>query len=339
MAKFRFSGHGEMRVLTVKPGRKERICESERDYLADRIINGFLPLRRSRQSGSLVYYTMDFVSLKDYLEHTVLGRSTFLRIAGHILETVGSCRDQNLDYRNIVLRPDRIFVNPKTALVRVIYLPFVHYEQPETLKQLFFSLALNGSFSPYESTEYVKDYLRYLNEHEVFSIVDLKDYLQEQKNGKTSVQAGGCGRTEESRQPNGPPQTDCPTVLLEADKTTLLEKMWGNEENAEEHLAEHISLIRILTGERILVDHVPFYLGTDLRTADYVIGGSRGVSRRHARITCSQGKCRLSDLHSTNGTLLNGRQLIPQEDTALANGDQLSLAGEIFEFLQEKNEV
>ena len=104
-------------------------------------------------------------------------------------------------------------------------------------------------------------------------------------------------------------------------------------------MAEHISLIRILTGERILVDHVPFYLGTDLRTADYVIGGSRGVSRRHARITCSQGKCWLSDLHSTNGTLLNGRQLIPQEDTALANGDQLSLAGEIFEFLQEKNEV
>lgn len=339
MAKFRFSGHGEMRVLMVKPGRKERIRESEREYLSDRIINGFLPLRRGRQSGSLLYYTMDFVSLKDYLEHTVLGRSTFLRIAGHILETVDSCRALNLDYRNIVLRTDRIFVNPKSALVRMIYLPFLHYEQPETLKQLFFSLAFNGSFSPYESTEYVKDYLRYLNEHEVFSIVDLKDYLQEQKNGKTPVKAGGCGRTEESRRQNVPPQTDCPTVLLEADKTTLLESMCADEVNAKEVFAENISLIRLLTGERILVDHVPFYLGTDLRTADYVIGSSRGVSRRHARITCSQGKFWLSDLNSTNGTLLNGRQLIPQEDTALSNGDQLSLAGEIFEFLQEKNEV
>ena len=93
----------------------------------------------------------------------------------------------------------------------------------------------------------------------------LKDYLQEQKNGKTPVKAGGCGRTEESRRQNVPPQTDCPTVLLEADKTTLLESMCADEVNAKEVFAENISLIRLLTGERILVDHVPFYLGTDLR--------------------------------------------------------------------------
>lgn len=48
------------------------------------------------------------------------------------------------------------------------------------------------------------------------------------------------------------------------------------------------------------------------------------VSRRHAQITSHEGRHRISDLGSTNGTTVNGE---PAEDTRLRNGDVIVLGG------------
>ena len=50
---------------------------------------------------------------------------------------------------------------------------------------------------------------------------------------------------------------------------------------------------------------------------------SASVSRRHARILVSEGKARLEDLGSKNGTLLNGRRIT--SPVALADGDEIRL--------------
>jgi hypothetical protein len=55
---------------------------------------------------------------------------------------------------------------------------------------------------------------------------------------------------------------------------------------------------------------------------DVVLGGDDAVSRRHAEIAVRAGECRIRDLGSCNGTLLNGRFV---ERARLRRGDVLIL--------------
>jgi pSer/pThr/pTyr-binding forkhead associated (FHA) protein len=52
----------------------------------------------------------------------------------------------------------------------------------------------------------------------------------------------------------------------------------------------------------------------------------RGVSRVHLRIRRKGILVYVSDLHSTNGTHLNGRKLIPDGERLLRDGDELYLS-------------
>jgi pSer/pThr/pTyr-binding forkhead associated (FHA) protein len=54
------------------------------------------------------------------------------------------------------------------------------------------------------------------------------------------------------------------------------------------------------------------------------------VSRRHARITCREGKYFLEDLGSTNGTFVNrGKRLPPGQPQLLQDGDEI-IVGKTF---------
>jgi pSer/pThr/pTyr-binding forkhead associated (FHA) protein len=53
--------------------------------------------------------------------------------------------------------------------------------------------------------------------------------------------------------------------------------------------------------------------------------GDQGVSRYHLRIKRKNILIYVADLGSTNGTLLNGRRLIPNAERLLRNGDELQL--------------
>ena len=54
-------------------------------------------------------------------------------------------------------------------------------------------------------------------------------------------------------------------------------------------------------------------------------GGERGVSRLHAQIKFKEGKYLLQDLHSTNGTWLDGKKLVPYQRYELRDGSMLQL--------------
>lgn len=79
--------------------------------------------------------------------------------------------------------------------------------------------------------------------------------------------------------------------------------------------------------ERIDLDHFPFTLGRN-ETCDYQVQSSR-VSRQHAQIVQEGGRLRIRDLHSTNGTFVNGRRI---EDHPLSDGDLIVIADVQFSF-------
>ncbi|HVU87514.1 MAG TPA: EAL domain-containing protein [Pirellulales bacterium] len=76
----------------------------------------------------------------------------------------------------------------------------------------------------------------------------------------------------------------------------------------------------------------PFSIGR-VESADLQIDDSR-VSREHAVILREGKTYRVRDLHSTNGTLLNGQRI---QDAELADGDILVIAGVEFTFYAERS--
>ena len=52
-------------------------------------------------------------------------------------------------------------------------------------------------------------------------------------------------------------------------------------------------------------------------------GSQRGVSRVHAQIKFREGKYLIQDLHSTNGTWLDGNKLVPYQRYELTDGSML----------------
>ena len=67
-----------------------------------------------------------------------------------------------------------------------------------------------------------------------------------------------------------------------------------------------------------------FVLGRDGALVDAVVD-HRSVSRRHVRLTRLDGRLRVEDLNSTNGTRVNGRRLEPFAPCVLAPGDAVAL--------------
>jgi pSer/pThr/pTyr-binding forkhead associated (FHA) protein len=51
--------------------------------------------------------------------------------------------------------------------------------------------------------------------------------------------------------------------------------------------------------------------------------GGRGISRRHAALVRYHGAAHLIDLHSVNGTYVNGKRLQPDVPHPLNSGDEL----------------
>lgn len=71
-------------------------------------------------------------------------------------------------------------------------------------------------------------------------------------------------------------------------------------------------------------------LGRDL-TCDVVLIDNN-VSRNHASIFCKNGKTFVKDLGSTNGTKLNGENIIAKEDFELYAGDIITMGESVFRY-------
>lgn len=83
--------------------------------------------------------------------------------------------------------------------------------------------------------------------------------------------------------------------------------------------------------ERLLVPGQGAILGSWQKVVDIHID-SRVVSRIHARISREGEEWKLRDLHSRNGTWVNGHALAGDEEVSVKNGDELCFADQVYLF-------
>lgn len=86
-------------------------------------------------------------------------------------------------------------------------------------------------------------------------------------------------------------------------------------------------------GKRYALDTPLFTIGRDISNS--IVVDLDNVSRRHCALSNRSGKIYVSDLGSTNGTFLNGEELL--EERLLNTGDLIKIGGAIFKFLYGGN--
>lgn len=83
--------------------------------------------------------------------------------------------------------------------------------------------------------------------------------------------------------------------------------------------------------ETIKIPYVPFLIGKNKEMNDYVLDYPT-VSRLHLRIDKKEKVFILTDMNSTNGTVVNGYKLEANETVSVKDGDQVQIAGFTYKF-------
>jgi FHA domain len=110
------------------------------------------------------------------------------------------------------------------------------------------------------------------------------------------------------------PKTLAGNALLK-DRTTVVFALIDSEVLLPIHIQNRLIIGRLDVegGEKVDVDLTPYG------------GRERGVSRRHVVLYRTRYTVSLADLNSSNGTYLNGVQLVPHQPRLLREGDEVRL--------------
>lgn len=108
--------------------------------------------------------------------------------------------------------------------------------------------------------------------------------------------------------------------------TMLLTK---EEKNAHVGILEPLNKAE----ESIIISYVPFIIGKHSELSDYQLKWPE-ISRLHLRVDKKEDVCIITDLNSTNGTVVNGYALQANETVSIKNGDLIYLAGIGFKFIE-----
>ncbi|MFR7904421.1 MAG: DUF6382 domain-containing protein [Coprococcus eutactus] len=91
-------------------------------------------------------------------------------------------------------------------------------------------------------------------------------------------------------------------------------------------------IVRVNTGERVMINKAVFKIGKAGRGVDYHVGGNGAISKVHIIIYQREDGCYLKDNKTTNGTYLNGQRLDDNGEMKLSKDAMISIGGEDFIF-------
>lgn len=91
-------------------------------------------------------------------------------------------------------------------------------------------------------------------------------------------------------------------------------------------------IVRVNTGERVMINKAAFKLGKASRGVDFSISGNGAISRVHAIIYQREDGCYIKDNKATNSTYVNNVKLEENQEMLLKNDATIVLGGEEFLF-------
>lgn len=240
-----------------------------------------------------LYYMVDsYKPLSSLLSS--LDPARFVALAANLLSCILEVKNNGfLTCRKVELSFDRIFVDPSTNAVHLVYLPVKPYLFDD---QTAFEKALQASLS------------HSISAHDNLSCPQTVQLSSDLLRGSFTLE-----------------------TLYENLKDMVITPPVKEEPPAGK--ISYVRLIARNAPIPITIDVAKdeFSLGKKFGEVDRVLSFNNKISRVHCKINRSGDQCTITDLHSSNGTYVNRVRLQPDQPAPLKNGDTVWLANSEFQ--------
>lgn len=344
---------GTPRYFTAKLGWKEQFDPKEIEMLSAGVVPMLIPpvAVQGKKNNVIDYDVTPYTTLEFYLT-CILSREQFVELLLQFADLFRRMQKVYLNYKNLVLELDQIYISLQDRSLHLIYLPLRDSKREASIPELLRKLAAKVNRGTYEQVTFLNEMTAFLDRPAPFALNEFEALLRYGETSQPVVQsvtpaaplAGGQAwytppvaqpmpaapvKAEQQAAPQQMGYDPNGTVILGAGGgTTIL------GEPAEPPLPRAY-LTRTKTGDKVEVTGTVFRIGKEIGQVNYCITDNSAVSRSHAEILLEGQTYFLRDLGSTNKTYLNNCVLAPNDKQPLADGASLRLANETFTFTLE----
>lgn len=333
---------GSLRRFSAKLGWKEHFDPKEIQILSAGAVPMLIPpiTVQGRRNNVIQYDISEYSTLEFYLS-CILSREQFAELLLQCVDVFQRMQQIYLNYKNLVLDLDKIYIQLKDRSVHFIYLPLMSSKREASQTDFFRTLIKKAVRSTYEQSRFLDACLAWLDQPSSFIPGEFERFVRD----SIGLAAGGDTPKPQPNPVDDPRPTpfvlprpvDDPSALQGT--TSPLDNSNGGTVflGAEETQMPKTRyfILRIQTDEKIELTHFPFLVGTELGTVDYCVSGNAAVSRRHAEFTLIDDACAVADQKSTNKTYVNNCVLTPFTPQVLTHEDEIRLGNEAFKLIRE----
>lgn len=268
---------------------------TEYKVLQSQSADGFVKCMKMQYNGHVqLYYMVN--SLKPLSQMLpALDSDTFQVVVSNLFEDIIETRSNGfLSCQNVELSFDKIFVDPNTLKVSLVYLPL--------------SIHLFDDYSTYES-QLRANLVKLINGIPAFSSPKTMRMVSDLSNGMLSLD------DLHNRLKGGTSGGSTMPVTADPSDTSIVRIVAMNSPSS-------VSLE---------VTKDSYIIGKNSAAVDGVISFNKMISRVHCRIDKTGSGYTITDLKSANGTAVNRVRLQPNQPHPLKNGDIVKLANSDFQ--------
>lgn len=179
---FSFESISSVSYLTVAVGENPNVKEYQVAMMENNAINCLLPFERKRTNGRTHFYynITSRLPLDFYLKRKKLRRNECIKLLSDITGALIGCGGYLLDDGGVVLDIGRIYINPSTAEVSLLYLPVAaETDGTQALREVVLDILLkHADIDEYGSDNFLQRILAFVR-GEVFSLPGFFQFLGE----------------------------------------------------------------------------------------------------------------------------------------------------------------
>ncbi len=345
---------GNIRRFSARLGWREHFDPKEIEILSARAIPMLIPpiSVQGRRNNVLQYDISEYSTLEYYLS-CILSREQFADILLQSIDVFQRMQQIYLNYKNLVLDIDKIYIQLNLRTVHFIYLPLMSSKREASLPDLFRLIIKKTVRSTHEQAMFLDDCLAWLNRPASFVLSEFEGFIKNQACAGATIGVRPAADDQPSFQQTPQPErfvqpaprqpfVSTPSLSggLQGNTSRLDAPSPGGtvllSETEPQAPAVRYYIQRVQTEEKIELTRFPFLVGTELGSVAYCVSGNAAVSRRHAEFSLQDGECMITDQKSTNKTYINDCVITPFMPQRLKDGDIIRLGNEKFRFIREE---
>ena len=333
--------------------KKEKDTSYEEEMLWANVVVGVLPFRMCEQADKYAYDITGKKNMSLVFARIPMNAKQIRVILRNIFEILEKSKEYLLKEEAFILLPEFIFTSFPDYGVELCYYPEYAVPIKEQLERLLETLLNVVDYKEQEAVELVYTLYQKIKETE-FHVEELLKILEKNTEVFSEIESRQeiVSLIQDEGRKISPKRQSIFWNWLELIKNRKREKNEYRLENAmvyeeaPEYVAEQKTQLISVTkaelpklyaeesGEPIFLEKMPFYIGSLTEYVDYAIH-TEGISRFHAKIECKEGQYYITDLNSTNGTVVNGCLLNAYESEQLHTGDNIQFAHQNYIFLAQ----